>query len=319
MLVQSKRFFRDLVLATGVVAGVLALLAVISLVQNGRSDTERFVTELAMPFTFFWICLGWLAVWRCFRGRSLARLGSAAEVSEGREQTPVGSGGAPSSSSACHGDGKWLVVVWCALTIIGNGWLAGAAVRAIEYPTDLTWVDGEPFDFVVLLGGGVSSGVDDSPVLNADGDRIRPPLALWASGKTKLLVVTGDDSIEGRPGGGQLTEQMFLSFGVPQSAIVRSSGRNTSEEMKGLREFLDKWSAEHGGAEPRWALVTSAFHMPRALRLAEKQGLFPVPIATASRLDEEPIRWARVVVPSAAAIDNLARCFKEKLAALVGR
>ena len=56
-------------------------------------------------------------------------------------------------------------------------------------------------------------------------------------------------------------------LGIPDSAIVMGRGANTGEELQNAKRYLTDADASRVG------LLTSAWHMPRALRHAERNGL----------------------------------------------
>ena len=90
---------------------------------------------------------------------------------------------------------------------------------------------------------------------------------------------------------------------------------NTAEEAAAVRQLLPERS--------RILLVTSAFHMHRAQRLFERQGLvvqpFPVDFqargACAGPFWRDPTQW----LPSARALDDSSRALRELLGRLVYR
>ena len=89
---------------------------------------------------------------------------------------------------------------------------------------------------------------------------------------------------------------------------------NTADEAVAIRRLLP-------ARQSRVLLVTSAFHMRRAQRLFERQGLqvlpFPVDFQARGRwagpLWRDPTQW----LPSASALDNSSRALRELLARLV--
>ncbi len=64
--------------------------------------------------------------------------------------------------------------------------------------------------------------------------------------------------------------QVLRELGVPAESIRKIGGRNTFEEMRHLRDLL--------GPEERVGLITSGWHMPRAMRLARAAGLHVEPL-----------------------------------------
>ena len=89
---------------------------------------------------------------------------------------------------------------------------------------------------------------------------------------------------------------------------------NTADEAVAIRRLLP-------ARQSRVLLVTSAFHMRRAQRLFERQGLqvlpFPVDFQARGRwadpLWRDPTQW----LPSATALDKTSRALRELLGRLV--
>lgn len=125
--------------------------------------------------------------------------------------------------------------------------------------------------FVVVLGGGHV----DSPTTSRLSQLSTSALGRLAEGvrlvrllpATKLLVSghNGDKNLSHA----QILSEAAQSLGVPAVRIVRFDlPRDTEEEAKTLAREI--------GSEP-FLLVTSAWHMPRAMALCEKAGLAPIP------------------------------------------
>ena len=97
---------------------------------------------------------------------------------------------------------------------------------------------------------------------------------------------------------------------------------NTAEEAVAISRLLEA-SGNGSVPSPRILLVTSAFHMRRAQRLFERQGLmvepFPVDFqargAWAGPLWRDPTKW----FPSAEALDGSSRALRELLGRLIYR
>ncbi len=94
---------------------------------------------------------------------------------------------------------------------------------------------------------------------------------------------------------------------------------NTAEEAIAIRQLLQ--AADRSTISPRILLVTSAFHMRRAQRLFERQGLTVVPFPVdfkasgiwAGQVWRDPTMW----LPSAGALDNSSNALRELLGRLV--
>lgn len=115
----------------------------------------------------------------------------------------------------------------------------------------------------------------------------------------------------------ETSRDILLNLGVPHSAIEISEGRNTSEEMQGLSKRF------HDPTE-RIGLLTSAWHLPRAMRLAQRNGLNPVPIPANfhSTVIAEGLtagQIAEAMIPNSFALSVTCSSLKEYLGMLVGR
>ena len=104
---------------------------------------------------------------------------------------------------------------------------------------------------------------------------------------------------------------MCIELGVPDERIERVEGINTSEEMRHLSEYLKR--------SGRVGLITSAFHMPRAMRLARSQGLELIPLPADFLTPADLFPTVLDFIPDAEAIMVTRLACKEYLAKLVGR
>jgi uncharacterized SAM-binding protein YcdF (DUF218 family) len=109
------------------------------------------------------------------------------------------------------------------------------------------------------------------------------------------------------------TAFMWTQMGVPREAIIEIPGSfNTSQEMKAYKDLV----AEKGWT--RLGIVSSAYHLPRALRLAESQGLTMTAIPADHRSDPlPPISLA--IVPHGRAFNTTGVGFWELGGRWVGR
>ena len=103
------------------------------------------------------------------------------------------------------------------------------------------------------------------------GDRLFQTLPLYYTGKIKLLIFTGGSgSIEfPEKREGLYVEKYLRQIRFPDSAlVVESSSRNTHENAVETKKILD--SIQLKGT---LLLVTSAYHMPRAIATFKKAGI----------------------------------------------
>jgi uncharacterized SAM-binding protein YcdF (DUF218 family) len=128
------------------------------------------------------------------------------------------------------------------------------------------------YDAIVVLGGGVAPAIPPKrpdPDLTEGADRVWEAARLFQRGVAPLIVVSGGGPIT-HAGLPQATEaaamrQFLVALGIPNTAIVEeATSRNTIENISRVRALVH---------DKPVALVTSAVHMPRALRLARKANL----------------------------------------------
>jgi len=128
------------------------------------------------------------------------------------------------------------------------------------------------YDAIVVLGGVISPAnppEQPEPDLHEQADRIWQAARLFRRGVAPRIIVSGGSFVAAR-GGPPATEAeamrvFLLDLGVPADAITdEGKALNTIENIRNVRAIV---------GSGRVALVTSAFHMPRALQLAARAGL----------------------------------------------
>lgn len=128
---------------------------------------------------------------------------------------------------------------------------------------------------IVVLGGGFEGAVNlarGGHDLNDSGDRFVeaavlarrfPEAKVVVSGGTGTVFLAGKGDAETAPG-------LLGALGVPvERLVVENRSRNTDENARFTARLVQQQPGE------TWLLVTSAFHMPRAMGLFRKAG-FPV-------------------------------------------
>src|SRR5690348_6044900 len=131
-------------------------------------------------------------------------------------------------------------------------------------------------DAVFVLGGGILGPGDQS---GADVDwgpsavRFDRALNLFTSGRARVLLISaGGPAVFGE---GARLREIAIQRGIPaQSVLVTRAVLNTAAEADALAELADRFEWK------RVLLVTSAFHMPRAMRLFRScpAEIVPVPV-----------------------------------------
>lgn len=145
-------------------------------------------------------------------------------------------------------------------------------VEGSEYRKPISAIDNA--DAIVVLSGMLEiNEVGDSTYVEwGDPDRFIGGIALFKAGKSQKLVFTGGKMPWGKAKkteGGVLKEYAF-SNGIPsEKMFVTKDVENTADEAVAVKELINP--------SKRIILVTSAYHMYRAKKLFEKQGLIVIP------------------------------------------
>jgi len=112
---------------------------------------------------------------------------------------------------------------------------------------------------------------------NEAAERFDRAVAIMKAGRTRTLVLSGGpERYEGGTDEGELLKEEAIARGVPDYAIiVTRPTMNTDAEANALAQLvvIKHWK--------RVLIVTSAFHMPRAIQLSKEclADLTPVPVA----------------------------------------
>lgn len=131
-------------------------------------------------------------------------------------------------------------------------------------------------DAIILLGGGVHARKSSEVLgdLNLWSDRLLYTAALYQAGKASTIIVTGG-SRSGFITEADLTRDILEVMGVPGAALIlERRSRNTHDNARFTAPIVRREGFE------RVLLVTSAFHMRRAVALFQAQGIEVIPAAT---------------------------------------
>ena len=146
---------------------------------------------------------------------------------------------------------------------------------------------------LIVLGGALSSGfiteTHGQVALNSAAERMTTALHLMEAHPEMPLVFSGFSGrfIRSSQSESDLALAFFQTMGADtQRILLENQSRNTLENARYTRELID-----FAGNGP-WVLVTSAFHMPRAVEIFTDQGIAVIPYPTDFRSQATmPWRW----------------------------
>lgn len=132
-------------------------------------------------------------------------------------------------------------------------------------------------DGIIILGGGEDLQRSLSwkrPEIGSAGDRYIGAKELANQYPTAPVIFAGGSGsiqLQNTQGEGSLAKQLLTILGIaPQRLIIESKSRNTYENFTLVKPLLPK---PYG----RYFVVTSAFHMPRAMGIARKLDIDVIP------------------------------------------
>jgi uncharacterized SAM-binding protein YcdF (DUF218 family) len=161
-------------------------------------------------------------------------------------------------------------------------------------------------DYVVVLGSGYAphDGIPITAALDEDGlVRIVEGVRLVRRLGSARLVLSGG-APTGRAPPAQGYVRLARALGVPDaSLVVLDTALDTAQEARAIAARL--------GSAP-FLLVTSAWHMPRAMLQMKRAGAQAIPAPT-GQLTDRPMNW-RSWLPSAAGLGRSERALHEYMA-----
>jgi uncharacterized SAM-binding protein YcdF (DUF218 family) len=169
----------------------------------------------------------------------------------------------------------------------------------------------QPLETLIVLGGGVDQNKFGAVQFNSAGDRVGLAARLYLMGHAKFLVTTGD-AIRTHGDPSKDTVRIFKELRIPESDILELAGKNTYEEMQSILARPDLWQGKRAG------VISSAFHMPRVMRLAKKAGVTLIPIPANFRC-RKPLWTPTSWFPNAESLSNSETVCKELLGMLMSR
>ncbi|MBF2078029.1 MAG: YdcF family protein [Synechococcales cyanobacterium T60_A2020_003] len=205
----------------------------------------------------------------------------------------------------------WKKPRWAAISLIlallvlglgGNGWVTTQWVRSLEQQYR-PLAEIPEAEAIVVLGGATHPWIPPRPWVEVmeSGDRPLYAARLYRQKKAPLVILSGgrvDWYGKQRPESSDMAELME-TMGVPATAIVEEpDSLNTYENAVNVKKILDQRSIKH------ILLVTSAMHMPRSLKIFQKQGIEAIPAPT-DFLIPDPVDDAREISFEARLLDSL--------------
>lgn len=166
-------------------------------------------------------------------------------------------------------------------------------------------------DVIIMLGDGATL---DTPNLNGKGhlssiaaNRLLTCIQLYHK-LNAPIVVSGGQVFKNTGREAQIGNNILLDLGIPKDKIfIEDESLNTTENAKYVKKILNQQHFR------KPILVTSAFHMPRAVRQFQKAGITVTPFPADYHTNISFRFSSRQLVPTSEAMNDVSIALKEYL------
>jgi uncharacterized SAM-binding protein YcdF (DUF218 family) len=200
------------------------------------------------------------------------------------------------------------------LIFFSNGFIFDEFSRAWEVPVT-KYEDLQVYDMAIVLGGmSVYDEANERAQFYRGVDRLMQTIELYKLGMVKKILLTGGSGRILRP---EMKEGIYLKryilfMGVKEEdLILESQSQNTHENALFTKNILDERKFKG-----RLLLVTSAFHMRRALGCFETVGLEVEPYSTDRFAGPRKFEFDHLFIPNASVFSDWAQLIHEWVGAL---
>ncbi len=215
---------------------------------------------------------------------------------------------------------KFIYTALLFLFVFSNGVLSDSLWRLLEYPwkrldySTLNHADG----IVVLSGGRHLPPGNTKKYEWGDPDRFLAGIELYRANKSNKLIFTGgvDFFSSNISPEGNIYIEEAISMGIPREDLLTTYPvYNTFDEAEAIKKLLNE---EINSSQKKIILITSAFHMKRAKKVFERQGInvlpYPVDFKSSGNFISSirnPLKW----MPNASSLDRNSKAIRE----IIGR
>jgi uncharacterized SAM-binding protein YcdF (DUF218 family) len=216
-----------------------------------------------------------------------------------------------------------VLILWLSSTSLSSKLILGSLERQFQEFSAIETLP--PADAIVVLGG-ATAGVSPPrlyPEVTDAGDRLIEAVRLYRSGKAPKILLSGgriqwQPSAIPLPSEAEDMEVLLQLFGIPDTALIlEPNSLNTYQNAINTQKLLTQNHLN------QILLVTSAFHMPRALAIFQKLGIDAIPAPTDFRTIEAETHsfqeFLLSLLPSADHLNNTSMGLKEYIGIWVYR
>ena len=210
------------------------------------------------------------------------------------------------------------------MIVFSNGIFSDILWRFLEHPWErLDYSLVTPSDGIVVLSGGRQLPLGNTKIIEwHDPDRFFAGIDLYNANKSTRLIFTGgvNPFSPNLPLEGDIYISEAISMGIPKENLFTTYRvNNTMQEAKAINKLLN---IEIPYRKKKIILVTSAFHMKRAKKVFENQGIsvVPYPVDFQSKKSffsslRNPLSW----MPSSSNLNKSSNAIREIIGRIIYR
>lgn len=203
---------------------------------------------------------------------------------------------------------KWLLTLnWVALLLFSLQPVADRLLAPLEHQY-LTLNHPSKVDYIVVLGGGYTYNSAWAPSSNLLGNslpRVTEGIRQWRYNPQAKLIFTGAAAANNPRSSASVAAEVAYSLGVPQDKVVLlDKPKDTEQEAVAVKQWV--------GQSP-FILVSSANHLPRAMRFFAAQQLSPIPAPANQLAIQSPLNSWEKAMPSPIWLEHSERAWYETL------
>lgn len=166
---------------------------------------------------------------------------------------------------------RWLAAGLCIFLFFSNPYIIQRLLQAYQWPPKAMG-ESERYEAGILLGGmmGYDPAAGDA-FFNGSSDRFIQVLKLYKQGHIRKIIVSGGNAMRPKSSfrEADYLASNLIAMGVPAADILRDrEARNTVENARYTHRIMDSM-----GIRAPVVVVTSSWHMPRAVNIFEAEGL----------------------------------------------
>ena len=215
---------------------------------------------------------------------------------------------------------KYIYSALIFLFIFSHGVIADSLWRLLEYPWKrLDYSTVNSADGIVVLSSGRHLPLGNTKIIEwIDPDRFLAGIELYRQNKSNKLIFTGgiNPLTSNLPPEGSIFINEAISMGIPRKNLYTTYPvHNTFGEAQAIKKLLNK---EKSSDQKKIILVTSAFHMKRAQKIFEREGInvlpYPVDFQSSRNFNStlrNPLKW----MPSSSSLQKSSKAIRE----IIGR